>query len=175
LTLLAFVAATCLSQAHVDSVPDTPQPCSAAEFRQFDFWVGEWDLTWTSRDGQEKHGVNRTTRMFGPCAIREEFSADNGALSGTSLSVYVPTERKWKQTWVDDSGAYLDFTGTFTDGRMILGRSARRGGSAFLQRMQWYNITPDSLDWNWERSDDNGTSWVVMWKIHYTRRMEGSH
>ncbi len=29
---------------------------------------------------------------------------------------------------------------------------------------------PDSLDWSWERSDDGGKSWKVLWRIHYERK-----
>jgi len=53
---------------------------------------------------------------------------------------------------------------------MVLGRKAVKAGKEFWQRMQWYNISPDSVDWNWERSDDNGLTWLVMWTIHYRRK-----
>lgn len=35
--------------------------------------------------------------------------------------------------------------------------------------MVWYNISKNEIDWNWERSDDEGKTWAVKWKIHYTR------
>ena len=46
---------------------------------------------------------------------------------------------------------HLDEKWTVWDGRMTLSRSAEREGRAFLQRMVWYNVSADSLDWNWER------------------------
>jgi hypothetical protein len=36
--------------------------------------------------------------------------------------------------------------------------------------MVWHNIGKDSLDWNWERSDDGGRTWKALWKTHYARR-----
>ncbi len=39
-----------------------------------------------------------------------------------------------------------------------------------LQRMVWYDIMQDSLQWNWERSEDKGKTWTVLWKIKYTRK-----
>jgi hypothetical protein len=36
--------------------------------------------------------------------------------------------------------------------------------------MVWYNIGRDQFDWNWERSDDEGQTWQVLWQIRYTRR-----
>jgi hypothetical protein len=76
----------------------------------------------------------------------------------------------WHQTWVDNQGAYLDFTGEFGDGKMILSRHATVKGQEILQRMVWSNITPDSFDWSWERSDDDGTTWKVLWPLQYVRK-----
>jgi hypothetical protein len=36
--------------------------------------------------------------------------------------------------------------------------------------MVFYNISDQSLDWNWERSADWGQSWELLWRIHYQRR-----
>jgi hypothetical protein len=36
--------------------------------------------------------------------------------------------------------------------------------------MVWYNIASDQLDWNWERSEDEGTTWTILWQIHYQRK-----
>ena len=32
-----------------------------------------------------------------------------------------------------------------------------------------YNITEDKFDWNWESSKDNGKTWKLNWKLHYSR------
>lgn len=53
---------------------------------------------------------------------------------------------------------------------MILSRTATKDGRSFLQRMVFYNISENELDWNWERSDDQGQSWQCLWHIHYQRR-----
>lgn len=71
---------------------------------------------------------------------------------------------------VDNSGSYLDFTGGFTDGKMILSRAFQKDGKRIQQRMVYFDITPDSFKWNWERSLDEGKTWEAMWKIDYTRR-----
>jgi hypothetical protein len=142
-------------------------PCAAPELRQFDFWVGEWDLTWEGGSG-----TNRVHRVLDACAVEENFSGSDadGQLRGMSLSVYDTAQRQWRQTWVDNQGSYLDFTGGLKDGRMVLGREAIADGKRFAQRMIFYNITPNALDWSWERSDDGGRSWRPLWKIHYARR-----
>ncbi|MEO8168402.1 MAG: hypothetical protein ABI623_09150, partial [bacterium] len=145
-------------------------PCSSAEAGQFDFWIGEWNLSWTSKDGKNEEGMNTITKLYGDCVIKEDFKDPNSNFVGMSISTYSVAEKKWKQTWVDNNGSYLDFAGGFSNDRMTLQRKAQMKGKEFLQRMQWYNITARSLDWNWERSDDSGKTWTVIWKIHYTRK-----
>jgi len=131
---------------------------------QFDFWLGEWDCTWTE-DGQ---GSNRVERILDGKIIQENF--EGGDLHGISLSAWEAETGQWCQTWVDNSGSYLDFTGGFRDGQMVLSRDAIVRGQACKQRMVWYNIEVDEFDWNWERSDDGGETWKVLWQIKYRRK-----
>ena len=131
---------------------------------QFDFWLGAWDCTW----GEDGKGSNRVLRIMDDKVIQENFSAPD--LLGMSVSVYDPERKVWCQTWVDNNGTYLDFTGGFGDGRMVLVRDAMVRGEACKQRMVWFNIEPGQFDWNWERSDDGGETWRVLWKIRYVRK-----
>ena len=131
---------------------------------QFDFWIGDWDLTW----GEDGKGKNQVVRILDDKVIQENFSGPG--LTGMSISVYDSERKCWCQTWVDNNGSYLDFTGGFADGKMILQRDAIVRGEACQQRMVWYNISEQAFDWNWERSDDNGQTWRTMWQIHYQRK-----
>ncbi len=137
------------------------------ELRQFDFWLGDWDLTW----GEDGRGTNRITAVLDKRVIQEQFDGTPSTpLRGLSVSTYNTTLGKWQQTWVDNSGSYLDFVGEFADGKMILSREATLQGKPILQRMVWYNITKQALDWNWERSEDGGETWQIMWQIRYQRK-----
>lgn len=131
---------------------------------QFDFWLGEWELTW----GEDGRGANRILRIMDEKIVQENFSGPD--LKGMSVSAYDPERGLWCQTWVDNSGGYLDFTGKFEDGRMVLSRDAIVRGEACKQRMVWYDIYDDHLEWNWERSDDGGATWRILWQIHYVRK-----
>ena len=142
-------------------------PCSATEQRQFDFWLGEWQLTW-DKDGR---GTNVVRATLDGCVITEDFDGTPAIpLKGHSVSTFSRQLRKWQQTWVDNQAGYLDFVGEFKDGKMVLQRKATQDGEEILQRMTWHNITKDRLDWNWERSEDEGKTWKVLWKISYTRK-----
>jgi hypothetical protein len=87
-----------------------------------------------------------------------------------SVSVFSKEDNRWHQTWVDSSGSYLDFTGKFSDGKMILARDGIVEGKAVKQRMVWYDLTENNFQWSWERSEDEGITWRVIWKIQYQRR-----
>ena len=150
-----------------------PDPCTASEQRQFDFWVGEWDATWPgNKDGELQRGSNSIRRVLDGCVVEENFSGGKEMhLRGKSLSIFDLRARKWKQTWVDNEGGYLDFVGEFKDGQMILAREVTRpDGMKALQRMVYKNIGRNEFDWSWESSKDGGKTWQVQWPIHYKRR-----
>ncbi|HUE98819.1 MAG TPA: hypothetical protein VMN99_06165 [Anaerolineales bacterium] len=131
---------------------------------QFDFWLGEWDVAW----GEDGKGTNRIERILGGRIIQENFTAPD--LLGMSVSSSDPERQLWCQTWVDNNGTYLDFTGKFEDGKMILTRDAIVKGEACKQRMVWYNIRENEFDWDWERSEVEGETWRTLWQIKYTRQ-----
>ncbi|MBZ5681862.1 MAG: DUF1579 domain-containing protein [Acidobacteriia bacterium] len=167
---LLSVSALFSQQSTTQAAPD---PCTTAQQRQFDFWVGEWDLTWPGQNaGEVGHGSNSIKRILDGCVVQENFSGQaSGHLRGTSVSIFDANAGKWKQTWVDNEGGYLDFAGELKDGQMILQREAtQKDGTKFLQRMVWKNITANELDWSWEASRDGGKTWQVQWPIHYKRR-----
>ena len=170
--LLAILLSVSASAGQATAAQNPP-PCAQPEQKEFDFWVGDWDLTWPgSKPGEIAHGTNTIKRVMDGCVVAESFSGgDSIPLRGMSVSAFDARTHRWKQTWVDNQGAYLDFTGEFRDGKMILGREAvRPNGAHVLQRMVYKNIAADEFDWSWELSKDNGKTWQVQWPIHYKRR-----
>jgi hypothetical protein len=150
-----------------------PNPCTAPQQKQFDFWVGDWDLTWPGQNaGETGHGTNSIKRILDDCIVQENFaSLDTTHMRGTSVSVFDPKSAHWKQTWVDNQGSYLDFTGEFKDGQMILQREfTRPDGVRMMQRMVYKNIAANEFDWSWESSTDGGKTWQANWPIHYKRK-----
>jgi hypothetical protein len=142
------------------------RPCSAPQASQFDFWVGDWKLTWND----SLHGTNHVERMFGNCTIHENFLNPKTNYSGQSWSVYSPATGQWNQTWVDNQGGYIALTGSFEGDSMILKTAERQTAKGKQQmRMIYYNIKPGSFDWSWEASADGGISWKPSWQIHYQR------
>jgi hypothetical protein len=144
----------------------------SAEAKQFDFWVGEWELTW---DGGR--GKNSIRKILDGRVLEECFDGTPSTpLIGRSYTVHNAQYGRWDQTWVDNQGSYLMFMGEWddVDERMVLERDDMIGGKHIKQRMVFHNITADALDWSWERSEDGGISWKVEWAIHYRRLMADS-
>jgi hypothetical protein len=171
LALLLCLIST-LSTGKTPATP-RPAPCGGPEWRQMDFWIGEWDLTWPAWNRNPAGtGTNRIEKILGGCVVEERFAANGPApLVGRSVSTYEPRSKKWKQTWVDNQGSYLDFEGGLDGERMVLSRKGtNREGKPQMSRMVFLNITSDSLDWRWEKSEDVGKSWQLMWPIHYAKR-----
>ncbi len=152
------------------------KPCSDERATQFDFWVGEWELTWPggqagTPEGKIGKGRNHITKTLGGCTIEENFSTEDSSYIGRSWSVYNSQLEMWQQTWVDNSGAYLLFTGKYQADTMELRTALReQGDKKILSRMLFENITPNGFDWNWQRSTDGGENWTDLWNIRYSRK-----
>jgi hypothetical protein len=150
-------------------------PAAAASQRAdlFDFWLGEWSLSWRNDDGTPGTGRNRITKILDGNVIQEEFETLTGAppplLKGRSLSVL--SHGTWRQAWADNQGGFFDFTGQVDGDKRIFVTAPRtsKDGRTLLQRMVFHSITPKSLTWDWERSDDGGQHWTLQWRALYTR------
>lgn len=146
---------------------EKPLPCTGPAHAQFDFWLGDWELSW----GEKGRGTNRVTKVLDGCVVREAFDGRPAmAMRGVSLSSFNARTGRWQQTWVDNQGGYLDFVGGMEGDKMILARTAQTEEGEVLQRMVWQHITADALQWNWERSRDGGETWEVLWQIAYRRQ-----
>jgi hypothetical protein len=135
--------------------------------RQFDFWLGDWDV----RDASGKLvGRNRITRAHGGCALEEQWSG-NGGVTGSSLNAYDAERSRWHQTWVDNTGGLLLLEGGLRDGRMVMtGQAAATAGSApASQRISWQPLPDGRVRQLWESSAD-GSAWSVVFDGYYTRR-----
>jgi hypothetical protein len=140
-----------------------------------DFWLGEWALSWPAEQtggeaGDRLTGRNSITRLFDNCVIEENFTTHDGGFRGHSVSLYDENAAIWRQTWVDSAGSYLWFTGGLVDGEMVLSTEpTEREGEVMVNRMVFTDVTPDSLEWAWQRSADGGQTWADLWNISYQR------
>src|ERR1700758_4481159 len=63
----------------------TVAPCSSPEYRQFDFWVGDWDVF--EKDAATSIAHVRVDRILDGCVLREHYEDKTGAV-GESFTIY---------------------------------------------------------------------------------------
>lgn len=161
--LLAAFAVPALAQTPQPAPQPAPPPaCQEAERRQFDFWVGDWDVYPTGADKLVAHSTIET--LYGGCAVRENWKPLKGT-GGGSLSAWVPAQKAWRQSWADSSGAWVEFKGGWDGKAMVLGGD----WSGTATRMT-YTPGPDgSVRQHGETTADGGKTWTTTFDFTYRR------
>jgi hypothetical protein len=140
--------------------------CEDSAYRQFDFWIGEWQVH--TPDGKLA-GTNRITREYEGCVLHERYTTPRG-YSGESLNTYDAGRSLWHQTWVDNEGTLLLLEGRFVDGRMRLeGASTGSDGKTTKHRITWTPNGDGSVRQFWESTDSDGR-WITAFDGRYTRK-----
>jgi hypothetical protein len=95
-----------------------PTTCSASTYRQFDFWIGDWDAF--NADSPDKLEARlRVDTILEGCVIHEDYQDGHGH-KGQSFSIYDAPNKRWHQTWVTNRGELLQLDGAFANGQMVL-------------------------------------------------------
>ncbi|GAC1354636.1 MAG: hypothetical protein NVSMB31_14900 [Vulcanimicrobiaceae bacterium] len=145
-----------------------PPPCSAPEYRQFDFFAGSWNVY--SASDHKLLGTNTVTPEFAPCILQEHWKGVDGLL-GTSFNMYDAARKLWHQSWVDNTGGFQVMDGAFTDGKMILaGTAITRTGKAANQRVVYAPRTDGTLRQTWSMSLDGGKTWKTVFDAIYEKK-----
>ncbi len=140
------------------------KPCAAPEYRQFDFWIGEWNVASPQYPGTTS--LSRITRINDGCTIREEYTTPV-AYAGTSLNFYDGRRKLWQQTWIDNQGGVLNLEGGLEGGAMVLSMPA---GAAATQRITWTPLDDGRVRQHWEATADGGKTWSTVFDGYYARR-----
>lgn len=158
--LTAIALASCTVTALAEG------PCDRDEYREFDFWLGEWNVN--TADGKLA-GTNSITREYGGCVLHERYSTGRG-YSGESLNTYDTARKLWHQTWVDTSGTLLLLEGGLRGASMVLeGQTLGSGGATKWHRITWTPNPDGSVRQHWESRDDKGP-WTTVFDGAYTRK-----
>lgn len=87
------------------------RPCMFDErFRQFDFWLGRWEVYGNLDKTGPLYGHNTITSTEQGCLIMEQWKGASGS-SGTSMNYYDGILKQWVQRWVSGGGIVIDYTG----------------------------------------------------------------
>jgi len=178
LTLAAMTGALTAAGRHGHVTPTvrvtlTPRPassCATQEFRQFDFFAGDWD-TYDVADPSKVVARNRVTVVLDGCAVREVYQQGDG-LVGESLSIYDASRRGWHQSWVTNRGSLLLLNGGLEGERMVLtGPDRAADGTPSLLRGIWWRDGTNVRE-KAERSVDGGKTWTMVFDIVFRPHRE---
>lgn len=166
---LAVLAAGIHPVLAQNAAPPPPPACEAAEHRQFDFWLGEWEVT-GGPEADRIVGRNDISRVASGCALREHW-VNAGGQDGHSLSVYEPDARQWTHFWIGSDGLVFRLNGGLrADGAMAMEGTQPKGSGVQRHRVVWTPKPDGSVVQLWDTSDDDGKTWQVSFMGVYRRK-----
>lgn len=150
------------------------KPCSSPAFRQFDFWVGEWEAF---APNGNKGGDSKISIILDSCVILEEWtsaSIQQGLrYAGKSFNSYNAATKQWQQTWTDNTGNTTEFLrGEGSDGKIVFYADKVAGpqGQTFMRRLTFTKLSDDKVRQFGELSNDGGTTWTTEYDLEYRRK-----
>jgi hypothetical protein len=160
-----FIAAVSIGCAAAETAPPH---CEGAAHREFDFWVGEWQVF--DRASGKVAGMSRIEKLYGGCVLRENWTSEG--FQGGSLNTWWSGDRQWHQVWMDQAGAMRHFIGNFSDGRMVLVADQPDPKDASHRLLVRLAFTPNADGTVRQYSDispDGGTTWRLRYDYLYRR------
>jgi len=147
-----------------------PVDCTtSAVHRQFDFWVGEWEVTDFTSKGHV--GESRVTGILKGCVLLEEWTGAQGG-NGKSLNFVNLSTGKWEQQWTMDTGNSAHYVGGMRGGAMVVeGENITPAGKKNLSRMTFTPQADGTVRQMGEGSDDGGKTWRKTFDFLYRRKI----
>jgi hypothetical protein len=143
-----------------------------AEFREFDFWVGEWEV-FNNLSGA-RAGMNTIEALHGGCVLVESWAGAGGA-GGTSINYYDSVRGTWRQYWVSTNYSIEIEGGLDDEGRMVLVGELHdyRQRVAIPFRGTWTPQPDGSVRQLFEQQNTATGEWQVWFDGRYERRAPG--
>jgi tetratricopeptide (TPR) repeat protein len=145
----------------LDQTKRAQAPCKyGPEYRQFDFWIGEWSVV--TAKGEMPAGDSRIELTLGDCVIVENWTSKNSLYAGKSYNVYNVTEKRWEQFWVDNSAGMIYFYGGLKDGAMdfYTQDQTQPDGTSNQRHLRFFPLAPDKVRQFSQASVDHGKTWT---------------
>jgi hypothetical protein len=163
---VALMTLGLFSFMHIATVDAEERLCGAAEFRQFDFWIGEWDVV--DHEGRPA-GRNSIALEQRGCALVERWTSMKGG-TGMSLNHFDPMSRQWKQHWVG-LGLILEMSGALIEGSIVLEGPLQYVAESrvTLLRGTWTPLPDGRVRQHFVESADRGKTWTDWFDGYYSR------
>jgi ketosteroid isomerase-like protein len=149
------------------STSSNPSSCASSEYKEFDFWVGDWDVF--ESDGTTPAAHVRVERILNDCVLWERYEDPSG-LRGESFSTYDVGRKRWHQTWVTNRGQLLTMEGQLQGAEMVLvGGSHTSDGQEARVRGTWKAVS-DGVRETAIISSDAGKTWKPWFGLRFRSR-----
>jgi hypothetical protein len=163
--ILALLAPATLSLGTA-SAATPPAHCDASEYRQFDFWLGDWDTF--DPDSATSVARAHVDPIAAGCAVHELYEQTDG-LIGDSILSFDPVRKLWQQTWVTNYGSLMVIVGRLNDGALTLeGEMHLKDGRAVLQRITW-KAENSGVRESAVMSKDGGKTWDPAFNVLFRK------
>ncbi len=152
-------------------LPQRPAGCASDESRQFDFWVGEWDVSPSGAATGATIAESSITLVDQGCVVVEHWRPFGGA-HGHSLNMYDPATQLWHQTWMSAAPLRTEYRGHFENGVMSFEAQTPLPGvpAGARSRMNFQALDANTVRQWGEQRDAGAADWVVTWDLTYRRR-----
>ena len=148
--------------------------CSSPEFRQFDFWIGEWEAYGVNG---KKGGDSKISLILDSCIILEEWTSagiqQGLRYAGKSFNTWNAAAKQWQQTWVDNTGNTTAFTKGKVENKKIVFTTDPfpfSKDTVATRRLTFFDLGPDKVRQLGEITKDKGTTWRIEYDLEYRRK-----
>ena len=157
----------------IDGLDAIARPCMHdPRFREFDFWIGDWDVRTTGAPAVGPAARNTVTLAYNGCVVIEHWKAPAGS-EGESYNLFDRSVGQWRQTWVDNSGGQHDYRGGLVNGNMAYTGDVPAPGGQLGRipiKLTFFKIGTDSVRQYSEISRDSAKTWQLNYDLMYVRR-----
>lgn len=161
-------------QALAKQVKHNARPCDDPEFGQFDFWLGDWDVTSTATG--KPGGASHIAKEMGGCVVWENWTSAGSPYFGKSYNTYNVNLKRWEQYWVDNFAGTMFFHGNLKDGVMDYWTDdiPQPDGKVLRRHLQFFNLGAGKVRQFSQGSTDAGKTWNVEYDLTYTKHVDAA-
>jgi len=145
--------------ALISSMSAQAYPCrNQPGFKDFDFWVGEWDVTTANGAVAGSNSIKIAERG---CVILESWTNTSGG-TGMSINYLDMASGEWVQVWNAEAGSQINIRGGLTDkGMLMVGHLHTVGAGTTVPFRALFTLLPDGrVRQFFEQSNDEGATWL---------------
>lgn len=168
--ILPFLAWFSLAPLPALAGQDSSSCSSNAASRQFDFWLGEWNVTYP---GAPSASSSTVSLELGKCLVMENWSGGKGH-EGMNVFAHGADDKHWHGLFADNEGRVRVFEEKVADGSAeFLGPSRDAEGKTELNRIRVKRLSANRVEQIWEKSADTGASCKIVFRGEYSRKGTG--